>query len=118
VSYSRRLAALERVFSEVPRPAEGSEAGGPDVRRAFISNTLRALVHLRREPVDEPPYKYATHVLYDLNPFELAAYLCALRIASHPDADEADHLLRGAADEGALRRLVGAVVDRVRRNAA
>lgn len=107
MSYSRRLAALERVFSNVSIP---EERGGADTR-AFVVTTLRAIGSIRREHIDDGrPEGYNTARLCDLNPFELAAYLAALRLQEHPDEAEARRLLRGAAEEERLLRLVDNVV--------
>lgn len=107
-SLDKRLSRLERAFS---RGGDGREPGGEG--RRFVSGVLRAVGHVRREPIDRGrPYGYNAAILEDLHPHQLAQYAAALRLLEHPDAEEARAFLadRGEYD---LLRLVDNVVGRV-----
>ena len=111
MNVSRRIASLERAFDEI----EGSHRSGPGRDhaefRAFVRGVLRAIVHIRREPIDSPPWKYRTSMLHNFEPFTLGQYVVALSVTEHPDEAEARRLLKST-DEG-LVHLADSVVRRI-----
>jgi hypothetical protein len=98
----RRLAALEQAYaSEAMGPGGGGDGHGE--RRRFLSAVLRACGHVRRQPVDSPPWRYEVGKLKDLEPLELGAYVATLRMLEHPDEPEARKLLDS---DARLERLI------------
>jgi hypothetical protein len=111
-SLSRRLAALEEAYAATRLASSGAGGGGSDsfAAREFVSGVLAAIAHIRRAPIDRPPYGYETEKLpaASLEPIALAQYVAALTILRHPDEEEARAQLRLAqrGDEPVLWSLI------------
>jgi len=93
------MADLERAYAN-------SGGGGKDPNehvRQFLAGFLRALAHVRRAPIDRPPWRYEANKLRNLEPFNLAMYLAALRMLEHEDEAEARKLLDS---DARLERLI------------
>src|SRR5215212_9370364 len=111
-SLIRRLQALEEAYAAARvRDPGGGGQGQYDRTRVFLSGCLRALVRVRREPIDSPPWKYRTSMLHNFEPFTLGQYVVALSVTEHPDEAEARRLLKST-DEG-LVHLADSVVRRI-----
>ena len=110
-SLERRLRDLEAVYAYSPRGPSDTNA------REFVVGVLRAIAHVRRAPIDHPPYGYEIQKLRAREPFSLAQYVAALTLLLHEDEDEAREILAEEAkpgDEPVLWSLIDAVVDRHR----
>lgn len=87
----RRIAELERACASEARDPGGK---GPNEHvRQFLAGSLHACSHIRRAPIDRPPWRYEANKLRNLKPFNLAMYLAALRMLEHEDEPEARKLL-------------------------
>ena len=110
-SLERRLRDLEAVYAHSPRGPSDTNA------RELVGGVLVAIAHVRRAPIDHPPYGYEIQKLRALEPWALAQYVAALTILRHEDEDKARELLAEEAkpgDEPVLWSLIDAVVDRLR----
>ena len=97
---------MERRICELETSLEPDSSGGDGdskLRRDFLAGFLRALAHVRRAPIDRPPWRYEANKLRNLEPFNLAMYLAALRMLEHEDEAEARKLLDS---DARLERLI------------
>jgi hypothetical protein len=60
---------------------------------------LDAMAHIKRAPIDQPPWGYDLDKLRDMEPFGVAAYVAALTIMEHEDETEAREILEEALDD-------------------
>ena len=95
------------------RKEKRGQGRGDDHTREFMRACLRAIMHVRRQPIDAQPWRYDTDMLQTLPPFKLAAYTVALTVTGHEDAEEARASLLEVGDERLLR-LVDLVVAHLR----
>ena len=58
-----------------------------------MAETLDAMVHIRRAPIDRPEWGYEIENLRDLEPFSIACHVAALVDLKHPDEERAREIL-------------------------
>ena len=105
---AKRLARLEQTYfggggSRPPRDGRAME---------FARASLRAMAHVKRQPIDEKPWRYETESLYHMEPERLAAYATGLALVGHEDADIAKELLLSVGLDEELQRTMNAVLSR------
>ena len=88
-SLERRIVDLEAFYA---LESGGGRSG--ELTRKFVSGFLKAMAHVRRAPIDRPPWGYEANKLHDLSLFGLAQYVAALTVQEHPDEEEARKILK------------------------
>ena len=107
----RRLAELESRLLEEKAALANSE-GNALASREFVSGVLTTIAHVRRAPIDHPPYGYEIEKLHALEPWALAQHVAALTILRHEDEAEAREILAfETEDEPVLWDLIEVVVE-------
>jgi hypothetical protein len=104
-SLERRIADLEAFYA---LESSGGRSGEL-TRKAFVSGFLKAMAHVRRAPIDRPPWGYEASKLHDLSPFNLAQYVAALTVQEHPDEEEARKILKSKGSKGEDPGLLGLI---------
>ena len=115
-SWERRLKELEEKRAQ--RAVSEADTSNPSRRaeiRDFISGMMRFMGRIRRAPIDPPEIAYRTQDLYELEPWPLAMYVCALSLMEHPDEYAARVLLQEVCgDDTSLFSLVEGLLERLR----
>jgi hypothetical protein len=71
------------------------------------------MAHIKRAPIDEPPWKYDVAKLREKSPFAVAQYVAALTVFEHEDEPEAREILAEAGDDterAILEKAIGCVL--------
>lgn len=90
-SIERRIEALEASFAGSASP--GGAGARERLVEDFARRTLDAMAHVRRGPVDAPPWAYDVEGLRAESPVTVAAYVAALAALGHEDEGEAREIL-------------------------
>jgi hypothetical protein len=93
----RRIEDLERHFTSETGGGGGGE--GEELRRKFIYGALDAIAHIRRAPIDEPPWKYDVAKLREKSTFSVAQYVAALTARGHEDESQARDIFAEKVEE-------------------
>jgi hypothetical protein len=94
-SVDRRIEALEKLYqADSAQERTTADRGRKELVSRALAQTLDAMAHIRRAPVDEEPWRYEVEKLKDRGPFTIACYDAALANTKHPDEDEAGRFSR------------------------
>jgi hypothetical protein len=88
-SVDRRIEELERSFAESPQFGGGGGGYVAALSKRFVVDSLNAMAHIRRAPLDGPIWRYDVEKLRGRGTFSAAVYVAALRVLEHPDEAEA-----------------------------
>ena|SRR3712207_1888636 len=58
-----------------------------------MAQTLDAMAHIRRAPIDRPEWRYEVEKLKDRGPFAIACHVAALAHLEHSDEERAREIL-------------------------
>ncbi len=112
-SVDRRLEDLERSFAQSVKTGGGAGYVAALSKR-FVVDSLNAMAHIRRAPLDGPIWRYDVEKLRGRGTFSAAVYVAALRVLEHPDEAEAFDIFvekRDPRDAVPFEKLIDLVVD-------
>ncbi len=112
-SVGRRIEDLERSFAQSVKTGGGAGYAAALSKR-FVVDSLNAMAHIRRAPLDGPIWRYDVEKLRGRGTFSAAVYVAALRVLEHPDEAEAFDIFvekRDPRDAVPFEKLIDLVVD-------
>jgi hypothetical protein len=93
-SLDRRLEALEKLYAKSTAEEHTvAERGRKELVSKAMAQTLDAMAHIKRAPIDRPEWRYEVEKLKDLKPFTIACHVAALAHLEHPDVQRAREIL-------------------------
>ena len=102
----RRIEALERLYANsAAEERTAADESRKELINKAIHGALDAMAHIKRAPIDEPPWRYEVEKLREKEPFTIACYVATLAHTEHPDEERAREVLKEVV---AQRKIEGA----------
>jgi hypothetical protein len=120
-SLNRRIQQLEELYhSSTAEERTAANRSRKELVSKAMHGTLDAMAHIKRAPIDHPPWRFEVEGLQDKGAVAIAYYVAALAHMGHPDEERAREILEEAVAEreieGApLWAMVGSLVDDLNR---
>ncbi len=93
-SLDRRIEALEKLYAKsTAEEHTAAERGRKELVSKAMAQTLDAMAHIRRAPIDRPEWRYEVEKLKDREPFAIAYHVAALAHLEHSDEERAREIL-------------------------
>ncbi len=93
-SLDKRVEALEKLYaSSTAEERFAADRGRKELVSKAMAQTLDAMAHIRRAPIDQEGWRYKVGNLRDLEPFAIAYHVAALAHLEHSDEERAREIL-------------------------